>query len=89
MQTPELPGIITAAQVRATGVSLVAAQEPSGAMPWPDGHTDAWNHIEAAMGLLIAGERAAAERAYGWLRRHQRPEGAWAMSYVDDNGRQS
>ncbi len=81
---PELPGIITREQVRATGVSLVAAQEPSGAMPWPDGHTDAWNHVEAAMGLLVTGEREAAERAYAWLRRHQRPEGAWAMSYVDE-----
>jgi hypothetical protein len=82
VQPPELPGILSRDQVRQTGASLVAAQEPSGAMPWPDGHTDAWNHVEAAMGLLVAGEREAAEHAYAWLRKHQRADGSWAMSYV-------
>ncbi len=81
MRLPELPGIVSRAEVAQTGASIVAAQQPDGALPWPDGHTDAWNHIESAMGLLVAGERAAAERAYGWLRRHQRTDGSWAMSY--------
>ena len=84
MRPPELPGILTRAQVAQTGASIKAAQERSGALPWPDGHTDAWNHIESAMGLLTSGEREAAEHAYAWLRGKQRPDGSWATSYIDE-----
>lgn len=77
-----LKGIVTRHQVAQTGASIAAAQESDGGLPWPDGHTDAWNHIEAAMGLLVAGERAAADYAYLWLRSQQRPDGSWAMSYL-------
>jgi hypothetical protein len=84
VRLPELPGIITSAQVAQTGAAIVAAQESTGALPWPDGHTDAWNHTESAMGLLISGEREAADRAYEWLRTHQRADGSWAVSYVND-----
>ncbi len=82
MRLPDLPGIISSAQVAQTGASLVAAQQRDGALPWPDGHTDAWNHVESAMGLLVAGERAAAEHAYAWLRANQRADGSWAERYV-------
>jgi hypothetical protein len=81
MRPPELKGILTRTQVAQTGAAIVAAQEPDGALPWPDGHTDAWNHVESAMGLLVAGERRASERAYAWLRSHQAADGSWAMSY--------
>ena len=38
-------------------------QEPCGAVPWTVGeHVDIWNHVEAAMALLVAGEVEAAER---------------------------
>ena len=44
-------------------------QEPSGAIPWTPGeHTDVWNHVEAAMALMVGGQREAAERAYAWVR---------------------
>ena len=37
-------------------------QEPDGAIPWTvGGHTDVWNHVEAAMALLVAGELDAAD----------------------------
>ncbi len=81
MRPPELRGILSRDDVAQTGASIVAAQEASGALPWPDGHTDAWNHTESAMGLLVSGERKAAERAYEWLRKTQRPDGSWAMTY--------
>jgi len=84
VRPPELPGILTRAEVAQTGASIKAAQERSGALPWPDGHTDAWNHIESAMGLLTSGEREAAEHAYAWLRGKQRPDGSWATSYIDE-----
>ena len=77
MRPPELKGIVTSAQVAQTGASIVAAQAPDGALPWPDGHTDAWNHIESAMGLLVAGEREASDRAYSWLRSNQAADGSW------------
>lgn len=81
MRPPELKGVLTSSQVAQTGASIVAAQQPDGALPWPDEHTDAWNHVESAMGLLVSGERVAADHAYSWLRSHQRPDGSWAMSY--------
>ena len=38
-------------------------QEPDGAIPWTVGeHTDVWNHVEAAMALLVGGQVDAAER---------------------------
>ena len=35
------------------------------------------------MGLSIAGEYAAAERAYDWLADEQLEDGSWWASYVD------
>jgi len=74
---PSVPGILTADQVLATGRSIAAEQQRSGAIGWPDGHVDAWNHVECAMALSVCGLRAAARRAYEWLRAAQRPDGSW------------
>ncbi len=58
-------------------------QEPDGAVPWSVGeHTDVWNHVEAAMALLVGGQVEAAERAYEWCRRTQRFDGSWPMKLV-------
>ena len=77
---PELPGLLTQDDVRATGAAIAAAQEPDGALPWTTGdHTDTWNHVEAAMGLLVGGQREAAERAYQWCLDTQRTDGSWPM----------
>ena len=47
---------------------LLRAQRPWGEIPWFEGgHSDPWDHTEAAMGLSIAGEFDAAEGAYRWL----------------------
>jgi hypothetical protein len=72
-----VPGVLTAADVLATGESIVAVQEPSGAVGWPDGHIDAWNHVECAMALSACGLRGPARRAYDWLRASQRADGSW------------
>jgi hypothetical protein len=74
---PSVPGILTAEQVLATGRSIAAAQQRDGAIGWPDGHVDAWNHVECAMALSVCGLRDAARRAYDWLRAAQRPDGSW------------
>ena len=67
----------------ASAASIVAMQEPDGAIPWTVGaHTDVWNHLEAAMALTVAGEHDAAERAFAWVLAGQRPDGSWPMKYV-------
>ena len=79
---PEVGGILSAEDVLATGRSIAAMQEPSGAIPWPDGHTDAWDHVECAMALTVCGLTGPARRAYEWLRRAQRADGAWPKKTV-------
>jgi hypothetical protein len=74
---PAVPGVLSAADIMATGQAIAAVQEPSGAIGWPDGHTDAWNHVECAMALSACGMRGPARRAYDWLRASQRADGSW------------
>jgi hypothetical protein len=82
-EVPALAGVLTAHEVSATAASIVAVQEPSGAIPWvPGGHTDVWNHVEAAMALVAAGEVEAAERAYAWVPTVQRHDGSVPLKLV-------
>jgi len=84
---PEVDGLLTADDARATAEAIAEWQLPSGMIPWfPGGHADAWNHVEAAMALDVGGFRAEAERAYGWLAGLQRPDGAWHQYYVPAAG---
>ena len=65
---PEVPGILDPEEVAATVDAIAAVQLPDGMIPWfPGGHADAWNHVEAAMALMVGGRRREAERAYEWL----------------------
>ncbi|WP_017974454.1 hypothetical protein [Actinopolyspora halophila] len=91
---PELPavdGVLSATEVGVTVESISAAQEASGAIPWyPGGHVDPWDHVESAMALSAGGMLAAAERAYEWSARTQRPDGSWPLRIregeVEDSG---
>ncbi|RLV49303.1 prenyltransferase [Nocardioides mangrovicus] len=88
---PEVPGVLSAAEARQSARAIAAMQEPDGALPWePGAHTDVWNHVESAMGLLVAGEVEAAERAYDWCLRTQRFDGSWPIKvvagHVEDGG---
>ena len=74
---PSVPGILTADQVLTTGHSIAAEQQPDGAIGWPDGHVDAWNHVECTMALSVCGLRGPARLGYEWLRAAQRPDGSW------------
>jgi MMP endo-(1,4)-3-O-methyl-alpha-D-mannosidase len=80
---PTLPGVLSGPAVSATARSIAAVQEPDGAVPWTaGGHTDVWNHVEAAMALLVGGEPVAAQRAYDWCLATQREDGSWPMRTV-------
>ncbi len=80
---PYVEGVLTASQVAQSAASIRSMQEVDGAIPWTVGaHVDVWNHVEAAMGLLVGGEVEAAEAAYEWCRREQRHDGSWAMKIV-------
>ncbi len=72
-----VPGILTAAQLLATGQAIAAQQQPDGAIGWPDGHVDAWNHVECAMALRVCGLGREARRAYDWLPATQARDGSW------------
>jgi hypothetical protein len=80
---PSVPGILTADQILATGHSIAAVQQRDGAIGWPDGHVDAWNHVECVMALSACGLRSAARRGYEWLRAAQRPDGSWPKVSAD------
>ena len=71
-------------EIKATVDSIAEWQAGTGMILWfPGGHSDPWNHVEAAMALDTGGRRAAAEAAYGWLVATQRPDGAWHQYYRD------
>jgi GH15 family glucan-1,4-alpha-glucosidase len=80
---PEVAGILTAGQLLATGHSIAADQQHSGAIGWPDGHVDAWNHVECAMALSTCGLHEQARRAYTWLAQTQQPDGSWPVRAAD------
>jgi GH15 family glucan-1,4-alpha-glucosidase len=80
---PEVPGVISAAQVLATAESIAALQRPDGMIPWfPGGHCDPWNHVETAMALTVAGLDDRADLAYQWLVDTQLPDGSWFNYYL-------
>ncbi len=83
-QLPTIDGLLSAQQVADTAAAIAAMQEPCGAIPWTTGeHVDIWNHVEAAMAMLVGGQVEAAERAYAWVPTMQRHDGSWPMKIVD------
>ncbi len=91
-QLPSVDGLLSAQQVADTAAAIADMQEPCGAVPWTVGeHVDIWNHVEAAMAMLVGGQVTAAERAYEWVPTLQRADGSWPMKIVngaveDDRG---
>ncbi len=81
MPLPDLAGLLSARDLDRTVASIAATQQPSGSLPWPDGHTDPWDHVECAMALVLGGRLQQARAAYDWLRRTQAADGSWATSW--------
>jgi hypothetical protein len=80
-ELPSPPVLPTAGQLRETVLAIAAVQQGCGAVPWPDGHTDPWDHVECLMALTVGGLREEARAGYRWLRQLQAADGSWAMSY--------
>jgi hypothetical protein len=74
------------AEIVRTARSIAAVQSPSGAIGWPDGHVDPWDHVECAMALSACGLARPARRAYQWLRDTQRPDGSWPRATSGPDG---
>jgi hypothetical protein len=84
LDLPQLPGLLTAEDVLATAAYIASTQERSGAIPWfRGGHVDAWDHVECAMALSVAGRYDEAVAAYDYLRRTQRTDGSWPAKVID------
>jgi len=76
-------GFFPESLLRPTVNYILQTQLSNGCIPWfKNGKADPWDHIEAAMGLSIGGELAAAERAYQWLAQEQLPDGSWWANYL-------
>lgn len=68
-----------------TAKYILAVQLPSGAIPWfTDGLIDPWDHIEAAMGLSIAGFFNEARAALNWMAEVQEPDGGFWPAYAQE-----
>jgi hypothetical protein len=76
-----IPGLISASELAHTVDGIAGTQQQCGSFPWPDGHTDPWDHVECALALAVAGRMSESRAAYLWLKRTQRADGSWAMSY--------
>ena len=71
--------------LRATAAYIAGLQLPSGPLPWFEGGiTDPWDHVEAIMGLTVAGNLNNAVAGFEWLGKMQRADGAWFAAYQDD-----
>ncbi|MGB0289446.1 prenyltransferase [Aequoribacter sp.] len=76
------PGLYPHELFQDTVSYILSVQRSSGEIPWFEGgHTDPWDHVEAAMALSIAGKYQEAERAYAWLADEQLPDGSWWARY--------
>lgn len=61
---------------------IARVQTASGEIPWDaTGKSDAWDMVEAAMGLSVSGRTEQAWRAYDWLCEKQRPDGSFWAEY--------
>lgn len=84
MALTDIADVISARRLSATVDSIARVQHADGCIPWFEGgHSDPWNHVEAAMALDVGGRHDEAERAYEWLTATQHDDGSWFNYYID------
>ncbi|GAB2459553.1 prenyltransferase [Jatrophihabitans fulvus] len=82
---PAIDGVASADDLVRTAAAIEGEQHPDGLLPWFAGyHADPWDHVEAAMGLTVAGRLDAAAAAYRFSAASQRPDGSWPMEVVGE-----
>lgn len=87
---PEVAGVLSASDVLASAHTIAEVQRPDGMIPWFEGgHSDPWNHVEAAMALSVCGMHAEAEAAYEWLADTQLSGGSWFNYYLAEGVKDS
>ena len=65
-----------------TAAYIKSLQRPDGAILWnTNDKLDPWDHVEAAMGLTVAGCFEQAQQAYAWLANNQLNDGSWHATY--------
>lgn len=70
--------------VNGIGGVIAETQYASGEIPWCRGQkSDPWDHVEAAIGLCIAGYLTEARGAYEWLAQIQMQDGSWYAAYME------
>ena len=63
---------------------ILEVQIADGSIPWEEKKKlDPWDHIEAAMGLSIAGNKVESEKAFIWLSDNQLDDGSWYSEYIE------
>jgi len=84
-ELPEIPGVITRAQIAETIDAITSVQLPNGNVPWTPGqHTDPWNMVEALMAMTLGGRIEEARAGFEWLAGKQRGDGAWHAYYLGE-----
>jgi len=84
VQLPELALPADDPRLRATIDAIVADQQLDGSIPWFLGDKmDPWNHVDAAMALMLGERRDEAERAMDWMAKNQLASGCWYAYYRD------
>jgi hypothetical protein len=82
---PDLPGVLSVAQIADSADAVAANQLPNGLVLWNrGGHGDPWNHVEAIMALTVGGRMREAHRGFDWLAATQHADGGWYRYYLDD-----
>lgn len=86
-----LTGLPGRTELCATAEAIVACQSAAGAIAWERegdtaGKVDAWDHVEVAMALVVAGRDAEALLAYDWLAAQQRSDGTWPREWRVTDG---
>ena len=80
------PNTKLAPSLESTALYIATLQLPSGALPWfAGGITDPWDHVEALMGLTVAGRYAAVLQGFEWLANTQRANGSWFAAYQNES----